>query len=297
DVPIPDYVGSQADPYVNTARVDNQGWDISANWRQSGEVSYNFGVIVSPVNNKVVRLAEGRSEIFAAFINGEPATHTIVGLPIGSFYGYRVGGIFQSQEELDASPKFGNEKVGDIRFIDTNGDGILDGEDRVYLGSPIPTLTYSLTAGLDWKGFDFNADLLGASGHKVFNAKETFRIAAYNWEHHVVDRWTISNPSLTEPRINNSSHNDRVSDRFLQDGSFVRLRAITLGYSLPTDLLSKAKVSKLRLFVTGINVWTKQEYNGYSPEFPNGSNAYQVGFDFGGYPIAKSWIGGIEIQF
>lgn len=296
-VPIPEYVGSQDDPVVNTARVDNQGWDISANWQQAGKVTYNLGVILSPVRNKVLQLAEGRSEIFAAFLQGEPATHTIVGLPIGSFYGYQVAGIFQTAEEIASSPKFGPELPGDIRYADTNGDGVLNGDDRVYLGSPIPKLTYSMTAGLEWSGIDFNADVVGASGHKVFNAKETFRFSQFNYEKHVVDRWSLQNPSLTEPRVTNGGHNFRVSDRFLEDGSFLRLRSITLGYSLPPKVLMKAKLLKVRVYVSGTNVWTNQTYSGYSPEFPNGGNAYEVGFDFGSYPIAKSWQGGIDIQF
>jgi outer membrane receptor protein involved in Fe transport len=142
-VPIPDYVGSQDDPVVNTAKVNNQGWDISAIYRKTGKLSYNLGVILSPVKNKVIKLAEGRNEIFSAFLQGEPATHTVVGLPIGAFYGYKVAGIFQSQEEIDQSPKFGGEKPGDVHYQDTNGDGVLNGDDRVYLGSrsqhyPIP---------------------------------------------------------------------------------------------------------------------------------------------------------------
>ena len=296
-VPIPDYVGSQTDPVVNTARVNNQGWDISANWREVGTFTYNVGAILSPVTNNVEKLAEGRSEIFAAFIQGEPATHTIVGLPIGSFYGYKVDGIFQSQEELDASPKLGGEKIGDIRYADTNADGLLNADDRVYLGSPIPKLTYSMTAGLEWKGIDFNADVVGASGHKVFNAKETFRFSVYNWEKHVVDRWTSTNPSDVEPRITNGGNNYRVSDRFIQNGDFIRLRSISLGYTLPSSITSKAKIDRVRFYVTGTNIWTKQKYSGYSPEFPNGGNSYEVGFDYGGYPIAKTWLGGIEVQF
>ncbi len=296
-VPIPDYVGSQADPVVNTARVSNKGWDISANYRKAGRLTYNFGMILSPVTNRVVKLAEGRNEIFAAFLQGEPATHTIVGLPIGSFYGYRTNGVFQSQEEIDASPRLGGERPGDIRYVDTNGDGVITGDDRVYLGSPIPTLTYSFTTGLAWKGIDFNADIIGASGHQVFNAKETFRFSVYNWEKHVVDRWTPDNPSLTEPRITNGGHNYRVSDRFLEDGSFVRLRSISLGYTLPSRITSKAGLDHLRFYASGTNVWTSQAYSGYSPEFPNGGNAYEVGFDFGGYPIFKSWQGGIEVRF
>lgn len=296
-VPIPDYVGSQDDPVVNTAKVNNRGWDITAIYRKNGTLSYNIGVILSPVSNKVIKLAEGRTEIFEAFLQGEPATHTVVGLPIGAFYGYKVAGIFQTQEEIDQSPKFGGEKPGDIRYVDTNGDKILNGDDRVYLGSAIPTLSYSMTAGLDWKGIDFVADLVGSSGNKIFNAKETFRFATYNWEEHVVDRWTPQNQSLTEPRITNGGLNYKVSDRFLEDGSFLRLRSITLGYSLPKDVLSKAGISKVRFYVTGTNVWTKQKYSGYSPEFANGANSYEVGLDFGGYPVSKAWQGGVEIQF
>lgn len=297
DVPIPDYVGSQNDPVVNTAEVDNQGWDFLATYRSAGEFSYNIGLILSPVTNKVIKLAEGRSEIFAAFLNGEPATHTVVGLPIGSFYGYKVAGIFQTQEEINASPNFGVELPGDIRYEDTNRDGVLNGEDRVYLGSPIPKITYSLTAGFEWKGVDFNADLVGVAGHKVFNAKELLRFDTPNWEHHVVDRWTADNPSQTEPRITNGGHNFKVSDRFLADGDYLTLRNITLGYTLPRKWLEKVSMTKFRVYVTGANVWVKQDYKGYFPEFPNGSNSYQVGFDFGGYPLSRSWQGGLEIQF
>lgn len=296
-VPIPDYVGSQDDPVVNTAEVKNTGWDILANYRSGSKFAYHIGAILSPVSNNVEKLAEGRSEIFAAFLQGEPATHTIVGLPIGSFFGYQVAGIFQTEEELAAAPKLGGERVGDLRFADTNGDGVLNGDDRVYLGSPIPTLTYSLSAGFDWNGLDFNIDFVGATGHKIFNAKETFRFAVYNYEQHVADRWTATSPSLTEPRISNGGHNFRVSDFFLEDASFVRLRSMTLGYSLPATLLTKAKMNTVRVYVTGNNIWTSQSYSGYSPEFPNGSNAYEVGFDFGSYPVARSWIGGIEIKF
>ena len=296
-VPIPDYVGSQADPVVNTAQVTNQGWDIGANWRQGGTVAYNFGVIFSPVTNTVDKLADGRSEIFAADINGEFASRTVVGLPIGGFYGYRVAGIFQTQEEIDGSAIFGTEAPGDIRYEDINKDGILNADDRVYLGSPIPKLTYSFTGGVEWLGFDFNADVLGASGHQVYNAKEMSRVAVFNWESHVIDRWTVDNPSTIEPRLIQGGHNYRVSDRFIQNGGFIRLRTLSLGYTIPSDVTSEAKIDRVRFYVTGTNLWTSQEYSGYSPEFPNATNTYEVGFDFGAYPVAKSWQVGLELQF
>ncbi len=296
-VPIPDYVGSQGDPVVNTAAVRNKGWDFTLNWRNSGTFSYRLGAIFSPVTNSVVRLAEGKNEIFAAFLQGEPATHTVVGLPIGAFYGFRTAGVFQSEEELNTLPRLGGESVGDLRFADLDGNGVLDGADRTYLGSPIPDFTYGFSAAFDWKGFDLAADFFGQHGNQVFNAKETFRFGVYNWEQHVIDRWTPDRPSDTEPRITNGGHNYRVSDRFVQDGSFFRLRTLMLGYSLPADWLERVKIAKFRLYVSGTNVWTRQAYTGYSPEFANAGNPFEVGLDTGGYPIAKSWQGGVEINF
>lgn len=296
-VPIPDYAGSQDDPVVNTAEVRNRGWDFTINWRQGGVFAYNLGATFSPVENEVLKLAEGKSEIFAAFLQGEPASHTVVGLPIGAFYGFRVAGVFQNEGELASLPKLGGEQVGDIRYADLNEDGVVDDKDRTYLGSPIPDLTYSFTGGFEWKGLDFAIDFLGAKGNKVFNAKKTFRFSVYNWEASFVDRWTPENPSDTEPRITNGGHNYRVSDRFLEDGSFFRLRSVALGYSLPPSLLSKAYISRLRIFVLGNNIWTNQQYSGYSPEFANSSNPFEVGLDFGAYPVAKSWQVGLDVTF
>ncbi len=296
-IPIPDYVGSQGDPIVNTAQVRNRGWDFTLNWRNSGKFTYNIGATISPVTNRVMKLAEGKSEIFAAILQGEPSSRTVEGLPIGAFYGYQVAGIFQNEEELNTLPRLGDEKVGDLRFADLDDNGVIDGDDRTYLGSSIPNLMYSLTAGFEWRGLDFAVDFLGQRGNKVFNAKETYRFDVYNWEKHVLDRWREGSPSDTEPRITNGGHNYRVSDRFIEDGSFFRLRNIVLGYSLPTEWLPSAKVTRLRVFVSGTNIWTQQKYSGYSPEFPNSGNPFEVGLDFGGYPVAKSFQGGVEVTF
>ncbi|MBK9736403.1 MAG: TonB-dependent receptor [Saprospiraceae bacterium] len=296
-VPIPDVVGSQNSPFVNTAEVLNSGIELAANWRETGTFDYNIGLNFSTVNNKVLALAKGKSEIFDAFVNQEPATHTIVGLPIGALYGYQVEGIFQNAEEIVASPSFGSEKPGDIRYRDNNNDGKLDGKDRVYLGSAIPKFTYGFNLGAGFKGIDFNADFFGVSGNKVYNEKEATRFGVYNWEAHVSNAWTIDNPSASEPRVTNGGHNYRVSDRFIQDGSFFRLRTLSLGYTLSKILTQKVKLESFRIFVSGTNLWTKQSFTGYTPEFPNGSSPFKVGFDNGVYPIAKSIQFGLETKF
>ncbi len=131
----------------------------------------------------------------------------------------------------------------------------------------------------------------------VFNEKETSRFAVYNWEKHVANAWTVDNPSTSEPRVTNGGHNYRPSDRFLQNGSYFRLRTVSLGYTFPASWISKVKMESFRIFVSGTNLWTNQEFSGYNPEFPNSKSPFKVGFDDGTYPIAKSFQIGLETKF
>ncbi len=132
----------------------------------------------------------------------------------------------------------------------------------------------------------------------MYNAKKTFRFSVYNWEESVFEgRWTPENPTATKPRITNGGHNYRVSDYYLEDGSFIRLRSILLGYSLPLRWIQQARISKFRVYVSGTNLWTSQQYSGYSPEFSNSSNPFEVGLDFINYPVTKSWQVGLDVTF
>jgi TonB-linked SusC/RagA family outer membrane protein len=296
-VPIPDYVGAGNDPIVNTAEVRNTGWEFTLNWRDGDKFVYSLGAILSPVENEVIKINERRAQILAGEIQGEFVTRSIPGLPIGSFYGYQVAGVFQNAEELSSLPRLGNEGIGDLRYQDLNGDGVITGADRTYLGSPIPTLTYAFNAAFEWAGLDFAFDFFGVSGNKIVNAKKTFRFAEYNWERSFYEgRWTPENPSTTKPRITNGGTNYRISDYFVEDGSFLRLRTVALGYTFPRAWLERASISRLRLYVSGLNLWTQQEYSGYSPEFPN-NRVFEEGIDFGSYPVAKSYQVGIDATF
>jgi TonB-linked SusC/RagA family outer membrane protein len=299
DLPIPAYVGSGGNPFVNAAQVENVGWDFTLQWRETkGKVSYNLGAIFSPVRNRVLQLNEGKSEIFdAGTAQGDFATRTVVGQPIGSFYGYQVAGVFQNNEELGSFPKFGNEKPGDFRFADLNGDGKLDAADRTYLGSPIPTLTYGFTAGLEAFGFDCAVDFFGVKGNKVVNAKAVARFDTPNWETLWFDgRWTSEGSSNTVPRVTNGGHNYRMSDFLIEDGAFFRLRSVVLGYSLPKQWLRHAGMSRGRFYASGTNLWTKQAYSGYTPEFPNDS-AFRAGIDYLNYPMSKTVLFGLDVTF
>lgn len=308
--PIPSYVGSQGNPVVNVADVQNRGWDFTLNWRETrNRVSYNLTGIFSLVDNEVKKLDKRLSRVFdGGTAQGDFATLTEVGQPIGSFYGFVTNGVFQTADEAAASPRLGNETAGDLRYVDLNGrdaqgnltglpDGKIDADDRTFLGSPIPNFTYGFSAGFEFAGFDFAADFFGVSGNKVVNAKALSRFAVYNWEESFYDgRWTGEGTSNSKPRITNGGHNYRMSDYWVEDGSFLRLRSILLGYSLPRNLISKIGLSRFRVYASGTNLWTKQDYSGYSPEFPGGS-VFTAGIDYNPYPIAKTFVFGLDVSF
>ena len=310
ELPIPDYVGSDGNPVVNSAKVRNRGWDFTLNWRETrGKFTYNITGILSTVDNEVLALSRGREEIFeASTAQGDFATRTVVGQDIGSFYGYQVAGVFQNTEELSSLPKLGGEQPGDLRFADLNGrdslgnltgrpDGKITADDRTFLGSPIPKINYGFSVGVEAFGLDLAADFFGVSGNKVLNAKALARYGTYNWEKFFYDgRWTGEGTSNTTPRITDGGHNYRMSDYWIKDGSFLRLRTLVIGYTLPGDWTSNIGVSRARFYVSGTNLWTKQSYSGYSPEFA-GDNVYRVGIDNGSYPIAKTILFGLDVSF
>lgn len=298
-VPIPAYVGASNNPIVNAASVENKGIDLSLTWReQKGEFSYNFGIVASTVNNKVLDIGDGNEAIFggAVGISGLLGARTVVGESIGHYFGYKTAGVFQTAEQLANTPKRGPEAVGDLIFEDTNGDGQVNNNDRVILGSPIPDLIYGFNVGFDYKGFDFAADFNGTVGNEVYNSKKQVRFNTYNFETSYLDRWTGPGTSNSEPRVTNGGHNYEVSDRFIEDGSFLRLRNVQLGYSFSTVALSRIKLQNFRVYVSGTNLITWTKYTGYTPEI-GGGNVLGTGFDFGLYPISRTVNVGISANF
>ncbi|MCB0527616.1 MAG: TonB-dependent receptor [Lewinellaceae bacterium] len=308
--PIPAYVGSQGIPVVNVADVLNRGWDLTLNWRETrNRFSYNVSLIYSTVHNEVKKLDKRRSQIpNGGTAQGDLATLTIVGQPIGTFYGFVTDGVFQTADEAASSPRLGNETAGDLKYKDINGrdadgnltglpDGKIDADDRTFLGSPIPDFNYGFSLGFEFMGVDVAADFFGVSGNKVVNAKALSRFAVYNWEESFYDgRWTGAGTTNEKPRITNGGHNYRMSDYWVEDGSFFRMRSLAIGYSLPRMVISKIGLSRFRIYASGTNLWTKQQYSGYSPEFP-GSSVFTSGIDYNPYPISKTYLLGFDVSF
>jgi hypothetical protein len=228
--------------------------------------------------------------------NGIPVTQSKVGLPIGAFYGYQTDGVFQSKEELAAYPHDGQAGVGDLRFVDVNGDGKIDGRDRTYIGSPIPKFIFGFNFGVELYGVDLSVNVQGQTGNKIFNAKEVVRPDPYNFESHVLNRWTGPGSSNTEPRPSFGGYNYTPSDHFIQDGSFLRIRNVVLGYTLPSTWSNKIYMQKLRLYVKADNLYTLTKFTGYTPEIGSG-DVLSAGIDYGIYPITAVYSVGINLNF
>ncbi len=285
----------------NAGSVLNRGFELSLNWRdQFGEFTYGAGILGSTVYNEVLSIG-GASGVDSLLIggtlgNGQTVTQSRVGLPIGAFFGYVTDGVFQNQAELDAYPHSTQAEVGDLRFVDINKDGKLNSDDRTYLGSPIPKFIYGFNFELGFRGFELSADFQGQVGNKIFNGKEVVRPDPYNFEQHVFDRWTGEGTSYTEPRSSFGGYNYSVSDQFLQDGSFLRLRNLTLAYRVPESFARQFKLAELRVYLKGTNVYSLTRFTGYTPEI----GSYDVlsnGIDQGTYPVTAVYSIGLNLTF
>lgn len=273
----------------NAASVQNRGFEFSVKWQERfTDFGYAIGFIGTTLDNEVKAIG-GNSGIDSVLIggylgNGQPVTLTRVGLPIGAFYGYVTDGVFQNQTELDAYPHLAQAGIGDLRFKDVNGDGVLNGLDRTYLGSPIPDVILGLNIDMDYRSFDFSMGIQGQFGNKLFNGKNVVRPDPYNFEAHVWDRWTGEGSSNSEPRASYGGYNYLPSDRFIHDGSFIRLRSLVIGYTLPENLVNRVRIQNARMYVQASDLLTLSKYTGYTPEI-GGGDVLSNGIDNGIYPI------------
>lgn len=311
-VPLPYYSGYPSNPWSNAGAVQNKGVEIQADYRNKiSDFSYEVGVNFTTIKNKVVSLGSGGA-IFGGQSRLGLVTKTEVGHPIGSFFGFVTDGIFQNQSEVNAGLQPG-AKPGDIRFKDIAGspdengnptgpDGIINENDRTYLGSPLPDFLMGFNASLKYKNIDFSVFLQGSFGNEIYSATKYFTHApvgyfnvskeAYN------NAWRGEGTSNTQPIITSNTSNDnyRNSSFYVEDGSYLRIKNIQLGYSLPQSACKALHVSALRLFFSGQNVFTFTKYSGLDPELGS-STLLDVGIDYGVYPQPRTFMAGVNINF
>ena len=309
------YVADADNLYTtNAASFTNKGIELSLNWndRINADWSYTIGGNIAFNTNKIIGLNGGQA-LFDGFVNGASTTKSDNGQPIGSFFVRQADGIFQNAAQIAASAQK-DAQPGDIRYKDISGpngkpDGVIDDNDRAYSGSYQPKFTYGISGSVNYKGFDFSFNTYGTHGGKIYNAKKQLRADPRdNIETSIAKgRWTVNHPSNSIARANlNALPN---STYFLESASFFRINNITLGYTLPRPVLTKAKFQNLRVFVTVQNLATITGYSGFSPEIAStfvgsggviptgGSPTLNQGIEQGIYPTTRSFACGLNFSF
>ncbi len=303
DLLTPGHLGNGQGQRVtyNAGSVLNSGFEFNLGWSDEIQgVKYRIGALGSTIHNEVLSVG-GNSGVDSTLVggylgDGRPVTLSREGLPIGAFYGYQIDGVFQNQAELDAYPHDSQARPGDLIVRDVNGDGRISLADRAYMGSPIPTFIYGFNLEASYKGFDINVDFQGQLGNKIFNGKEVVRPDPYNFEKHVINRWTGDGSSTTEPRASFGGINFAPSTRFIQDGSFLRFRNMTVGYTIPEGVLENIKMKQVRVYLRGTNLFTNTKFTGYSPEFGS-EDVLSSNIDRGAYPVTAIYSAGLNISF
>ena len=300
-----------ANPVLNVGKMRNQGVELELNWNDNiSDFNYTVGFNLSTVKNKVVELANADQTIYGEGLkygSEHFPTQTKVGKPIGSFYLYQADGIFQSTDEVNRHVNSNGDLLqpeaqpGDIRFIDTNGDGYIDEDDKVYCGSGIPKVEANFNLSANWRGFDFSAVIGGSFGFKIYNANRYLyegMNSASNFLATTCNAWTPTNTSTDIPRAIYGDPNDntRESTRFLENGDFVRLRQAQIGYTLPASISKAIYCDRIRFYVSGENLFTITGYSGANPEFSRAS-VLNTGIDKLIYPFTRSYTVGAQVTF
>ena len=288
----------------NIGKMENKGWEFALNTRNfQGEFTWNTNANISFNRNKVLALGPTGDPIRSASGIGE-TNITLIGEPIGSFFGYKQIGIFKNQAELDAYPHDATSKPGDVKYEDVNKDGKINANDRTVIGNNQPDFIYGLTNILGYKGFDLNIAIQGTKGGEILNLSRRFYENLEGGQNQlttVLNRWRSENdpgdgktPRAT-PRT--TGNNNAVSSRWVEDGSYLRIQNVSLGYRFPSSLVNKARLNGARVYISAQNLYTWTKYLGYNPEVSNYETSLTSGVDYGSFPLARTFIVGFNIDF
>ncbi|MFW0739701.1 SusC/RagA family TonB-linked outer membrane protein [Flavobacterium sp. N502536] len=305
NVVIPGYVGVVDAPSANIADMNNSGFEVELGYRKKlGDFNLGVNANFAYLKNEITYVGSSTNYIVgdATFQSMGPVTRTQVGHSFNEFYGFKTAGIFQNDAEVAAYKNAAggliqpNAKPGDFRWTDTNGDGAITDDDKQFLGTNIPKYSFGFTVNLDYKNFDFMAFAQGAAGSKIFQGLRRLDILNANYQTSALGHWSGEGTSNDYPRLSNNDPNknfSNMSDFYLENGNYLRLKIVQLGYTLPTNLSSKIGSDKVRFYLTGENLITFTKYSGFDPEI--GGQVY--GVDKGVYPQARSILLGANVQF
>jgi hypothetical protein len=315
--PLPGTAGAGEAPYVNVASMKNSGIDIELSYQNRwNNLGLSTSVIFTTYNNKITSIADG----VEYFGSGDSRIGYLVkneaGHPLSTFYGYQVVGIFKNQIEVENAPEQESAAPGFLMFENqdtlTNEywlwtqerykrKSFIDSRDKTYIGNPNPKFTYGINLELSWKNFDISGFFYGSQGNDIFNYNKwwTDFWPSYQGQKSkdlLYNSWTEKNTGATVPKASNQSNfstNTQVCSYYIEDGSYLRLKSLQVGYTFPKNMMDKIKIKSLRLYLQAVNLFTLTKYSGLDPEI--GGNDLAFGIDYGNYPNAKQFIFGLSL--
>lgn len=308
DIPVSGISGvfapGSGSPTVNAGKVENRGFEFAIGYRDNISENFKFGINynITTLKNEVLEVnnSTGFLEGGSFGVGQLSPSRMEAGQPIGYFYGYQTDGIFQNQAEVDAHASQidlgANAAPGDIRFVDTNGDGVVDPNDRINIGDPIPDVTMGLNLNFTYKGFDFIAYTFASIGNDMVRNYER-TLTDVNRLNYTLNRWTGEGTSNTVPRVTTAATTNNVfSDFFVEDASYIRIQNIQLGYTIPFGFSEKLSISKIRVYTGVNNLYTFTKYRGYDPGASSGA-PIGGGIDSGFYPVPRTYLVGLNLNF
>ena len=302
--PVSGILGSTApgsgSPVVNAGTVENRGLEFAIGYQTGPEAALDFGINynITFLKNEVISVNNG-----VGFIQGgsfgvgqDPPARMEDGFPLGYFYGLKTDGVFQNQAEVDAHAVQANSGPGDLRFVDQNGDNIIDSNDRTFIGSPIPDATMGLNINFGYKQWDFTAYAFASIGNEIVRNYERNQ-PRVNRSVYALNRWAGVGTSEVNPRLTiGATSNTLFSDYFVEDGSFVRMQNAQVGYTFSSGFNQQLGIDKFRIYLSGNNLFTLTPYRGYDPAASSGA-PIGAGIDPGFYPVPRTFLLGVNLKF
>ncbi len=306
NVPVPHTTGYST-ARMNIGEVSNKGWEITINsQKRIRDLCYSFSANIATNKNEVLKLGPGDAPIIATGSYSRAYYKTEVGEPIGNYFLLVQDGVFKTEEELNAYPHFSTTHVGDFRFVDVDGNETLDAsEDRAIVGNYMPDFTYGFSGTFGYKNFDLVFAFQGVYGNEILNLNRRY-LANITGNHNntteALNRWQSEenpgNGQINRANRKQTGYNSYTSTYHIEDGSYLRLQNIALGYTLPASVTKLIRIEKMRVYVSGKNLWTSTDYTGYNPEVNRRpGDALTPGEDYGTYPLAKVVTCGLNITF
>jgi TonB-linked SusC/RagA family outer membrane protein len=303
---LPGTSGAASQPFINIAEMKNTGIDLQLGYRKivSSDLSFDATLTLTSYNNEILKIADGIDFFSAGGSRIGSFSRNAVGRSVSEFYGFNVIGLFQSDADVSSSPVQDGAEPGFFKYQDLNGDNQITPDDRSYIGNPNPDFTYGLNLGATYKSFDVSLFFYGSQGNEIFNYNKWWLDFWPSFQNQksknaLYNSWTPERTSASTPKASNKSNfsnNTQSTSYYVEDGSFFRLKNLQIGYTLPSNVIGKVGLTRARVYVQGLNLFTISGYDGLDPDLNTNDDTF-FGVDEGAYPLVKQYVIGLNIGF